>query len=72
MHSALVSTRIRCVQAINIGQKDECIRHDQLSDTRGKAVIVTVADLFSRNGIVLINNGYYRAFDQFTERTTSI
>ena len=72
MISAPVGCGVGRVQAIDIGQQDQCVCHDELRDAGSEAVVVPVADLFRCDRIVLIDNGNDTAIDQAPESAARV
>ena len=52
----LVEARVRGIEAVDVGQEHEAVRADHLRDARREPVVVTVAQLLSRNGVVLVHD----------------
>ena len=68
----LVQRRVCRVEAVDIRQEDQRIGHDQLGNSRGQPVVIAVTDFFGGDGVVLVDNGNDRAFEQTAERTAGI
>ena len=72
MFCCRILARIRGVEPVDIRKEDQRIRHDQLCDTRGKPVVVTIADLVGCNRVIFIDDRNDRAFEQSRQRAARI
>ena len=51
-----VGVRVRGVQAVHVRQQQQAVRARHLRDARGQPVVVAVADLGGRYGVVLVDD----------------
>ena len=67
-----IARGIRRVQPIHVGQQHQAIRTHHLRDARRQPIIVAIADLGSRHGIVFVDDRDGAQAQQRAERTAGI
>ncbi len=49
-------SRIRVIQAVDVGQQDQCVGAHQMRDQGGQPVVVTEPDFIGGHGVVLVDD----------------
>ena len=72
MRCLRVRARVRRVEAVNIRQEHQHIRAHHLGDARGQPVIVAIADLVGRDGVILVDDRNRPDFQQGLQRRAGV
>ena len=56
MKRAVAFSRIRVVEAVDVGQQHQRVGADQMGDQRGEPVVVAEPDLVGGDGVVLVDD----------------
>jgi hypothetical protein len=62
----------RRVEAVDVGEQHQHVGTDHGGDPRGEAVVVAVADLARRYGVVLVDHGHGPDLEELEHRRAGI
>ena len=67
-----VDARVGRVEPVDVRQQHETFGADHLRDARGKPIVVAVAQLLRRDGVVLVHDGHRAVTEQREQRLARV